>query len=151
MMPAMRQWHRVIGTLCGIGTVRVAPGTVASLVTAGVWYWWYPSVWIQWVVCGVVIVVGTWAADGLAKDMQQHDPSQVVIDECAGMWVALAGFPRSLPLVCAAFLLFRCLDIVKGPPMTQLERVPGGAGIMLDDLAAGLITRVALVIGLALI
>ena len=144
----MRQLSRVIGTMGGIGYIPLAPGTVASVATAGLWYWWYPSHGVQWVVCLVAIVAGIWAAGAVAQDVKRKDPSEVVIDEFAGMWLALAGLPKSLPLMCIALLLFRCLDIVKVPPMKQLERLPGGTGIVLDDIAAGLLTHLVLVIGL---
>ena len=146
----MRRLSSVIGTLCGIGYVPVAPGTAASIVAAGLWYWWYPGPVVQWVVCGVAIVVGLWASGSVAKQTQKEDPSEVVIDEFAGMWLVLAGLPKSLLLLCVAFMLFRVFDIIKPPPMKQLERIPGGAGIMLDDVAAGLISRLIVIIGLSL-
>ena len=138
----------VVGTIFGIGYAPVAPGTVASVVAASLWYWWYPTHWVQWAVCGVAIVAGTWAGDRLARRFLANDPSQVVIDEFAGMWVALVALPRSLPVLCVALLLFRALDIAKIPPMKQLERLPGGVGIMADDVVAGLIVRI--VIGISL-
>ena len=140
-----------IATAGGIGYAPLAPGTAASLVAAGLWYWWYPADGIQWATCGIAVVIGTWAADRFAKRLGTSDPSQVVIDEVAGMWLALAGLPRSAGIACLAFLLFRVLDIVKIPPIRQLERLPGGVGIMLDDLAAGLLTRLVLALALALV
>ena len=139
-----------VGTVCGAGYAPVAPGTVGSLVAAAAWYLWYPSHTTQWVVCAVVIAVGWWAAHVVSRRSNQEDPSEVIIDEVAGMWLALAALPRTVPVVVIAFLLFRALDITKIPPMKQLERVPGGSGIMLDDLAAGLITHGILVVGLRL-
>ena len=146
----MRRLSTLLGTLCGIGYVPVAPGTAASVVAAGVWYGWHPSAAVQWLVCGVAIVAGVWAAGDIAKRAQGTDPSQVVIDEFAGMWVALAGLPRNLPLVCIALFLFRVFDIVKSPPIKRLERLPGGVGIVLDDIAAGIFTRALLSLGLSL-
>ena len=74
----------------------------------------------------------------------KFNPSEIVVDEAVGMWLALAGLPRHGAILFLAFLLFRCFDIAKFPPMKQLERLPGGVGIMLDDIAAGLLTRLAL-------
>jgi phosphatidylglycerophosphatase A len=76
------------------------------------------------------------------------DPSSVVIDEVAGMWIALFLLPRSLPVAMAAFVLFRLLDIVKPQPARALERIPNGWGIMLDDVVAGLYANLILQLGL---
>ncbi len=65
------------------------------------------------------------------------DPSIVVIDEIVGMWIALLFLPNSIWVIALAFILFRIFDIVKPPPVRQLERIPNGWGIMLDDVAAG--------------
>lgn len=133
----------------GIGRVPLAPGTLASAAAAAVWYLIVPALWVQGLVCGVVIVTGVLAAGRAAKHLGDPDPAEVVIDEVAGMWLALLGCPRTLPVLVVAFLVFRGLDILKCFPMKQLERLPGGLGIMLDDVAAGLITRLILTIALA--
>ncbi len=133
-----------IATVGGIGHVPWASGTVASVAAVGVWYWWHPNAWTQVGVISVVAATGVWAAGWWAQRLGKDDPSQVVVDEVAGMWIALAGLPRSVIVAGAALLLFRLLDIGKCPPMRQLERLPGGWGIMADDLAAGVIARIVL-------
>lgn len=138
----------VVGTIVGVGRFPVAPGTAASLVAAALWYLWHPPPWMQWSMCPVVIAIGIWSAGATARRAQQHDPPEVVIDEFAGTWLALAGLPKDPWILCIALLLFRLLDITKPPPIRYLERVPGGMGIMLDDIAAGLITRLVMAIGL---
>jgi phosphatidylglycerophosphatase A len=70
------------------------------------------------------------------------DPSIVVIDEIVGMWVALFLLPKSLLAVSLTFLLFRIFDVVKPPPARQVERLPNGWGIMLDDLVAGVFANI---------
>ena len=139
----------LLATVFGIGSVPWAPGTLASLVAVGVWCWWHPAPATQWLAAWAVTVVGVWAAGSAARRAGAHDPSSVVIDEWAGMWLALAGLPKDLPVVLSAFALFRLLDIAKWPPMRQLERLPGGWGIMLDDVAAGVIARAVLGAALA--
>lgn len=70
---------------------------------------------------------------------QAHaDPSIVVIDEIVGMWISLAGVARGAAPFIIAFLLFRIFDVLKPEPARSLERLPGGWGIMLDDVVAGL-------------
>jgi phosphatidylglycerophosphatase A len=72
----------------------------------------------------------------------QPDPSIVVIDEIVGMWIALAGVQPGATAFIAAFVLFRLCDVLKVQPARWLERLPGGWGIMLDDVAAGLYANV---------
>ena len=139
----------LLATACGVGRAPVASGTVASAVAALLWYIAPLSAPAQGFVCGVTIAAGIWAASRLASRLQDDDPSDVVIDEFAGMWLTLLGLPKTLPILCAGFFLFRLLDIGKFPPMRQLERLPGGLGIMMDDVAAGLIGRVVLGVALA--
>ena len=133
-----------VATAGGLGRAPLAPGTVASAAAAAVWYLAAPTLWLQGVACGIAVVSGWLASDRLSKHLGDPDPSEVVIDEVAGMWLALFGCPRTLPILLAAFLLFRFFDIAKLPPMRQLERLPGGFGIMLDDVAAGIMTRLIL-------
>jgi phosphatidylglycerophosphatase A len=71
------------------------------------------------------------------------DPSIVVIDEIVGVWIALWMLPYSFVVIALAFVAFRAFDIVKPPPARQLERIPNGWGIMLDDVAAGLYANLA--------
>jgi phosphatidylglycerophosphatase A len=71
------------------------------------------------------------------------DPSIIVIDEIVGVWVALWMLPYSVTAIAVAFLAFRLFDIVKPPPARQLERLPAGWGIMLDDVAAGVYANLA--------
>ncbi len=78
------------------------------------------------------------------------DPSIVVIDEIVGMWVSLLFMPKTMFAVGAAFFLFRIFDIIKPPPTQELEKFPGGWGIMLDDVSAGayanIVTRILLLV-----
>lgn len=71
-----------------------------------------------------------------------HDPSIIVIDEIVGMLVALAFLPKTATVVVLTFVMFRLFDIVKPFPVRNLERIPAGWGIMLDDVAAGVYANV---------
>jgi len=95
----------------------------------------------------VAVVVGTWAAGAEARRRRGTDPGPVVVDEVAGQWlnflIALLFLPEtySAPVVVlavAGFFIFRFFDIFKPWPVRQLESLPGGFGIMVDDLAAGI-------------
>lgn len=85
----------------------------------------------------VITVTGFWAASKAEEQMGVHDPKQIVIDEWAGMAITLIGVPPRISSYVAAFVLFRIFDVIKPPPARQLEKLPGGYGIVLDDVFAG--------------
>jgi phosphatidylglycerophosphatase A len=95
----------------------------------------------------IVLIVGVAAAGKTEKDLGIKDPSCVVIDEVLGMGVALLWVPRTWPFLIMGLVLFRIFDIWKPPPIKKLEKLPGGWGIMLDDLLAGLYACLWLHIG----
>lgn len=137
---------------CGfIGRVPVAPGTagaaaglVAFLLTRNLPGSLPVALFI------VALAVGLWAGARHAKDLRQPDPRSVVVDEFCGMWLALVGANPSVLVMVAAFVAFRFLDIVKPPPIRQVERLPGGIGIMADDLVAGGVVRIVLLLALGI-
>jgi phosphatidylglycerophosphatase A len=92
----------------------------------------------------LVTVVGVWAASIAEKESATKDPSSVVIDELAGMLLSFYLIPLSWIGLLLGFLVFRLLDIVKPFPCRQAERLPGGLGIMADDIIAGLYTNILL-------
>jgi phosphatidylglycerophosphatase A len=85
----------------------------------------------------IVTAIGIPAATATAKASGTKDPQFVVIDEVAGQWITLLFAPVSWKTLLVGFILFRGFDIVKPPPVRQLEKLPWGAGIVLDDVAAG--------------
>ena len=87
-------------------------------------------------------MAGIWAAGVIEHHSGQNDPSIVVIDEVAGMWLALLGARQVWWYFLTALLIFRLMDVLKPGPIYRLQNLPGGWGIMLDDLAAGAVTLV---------
>ena len=85
-----------------------------------------------------VIVVGTWAAAEAERTLGTKDPGAIVVDEVAGMTLSVLTLPLTPAVVAAGFVLFRIFDVVKPFPANVAQRLPGGAGVMLDDLIAGL-------------
>jgi phosphatidylglycerophosphatase A len=85
----------------------------------------------------IITLVGIPAATRVARAAAKKDPSIVVIDEVAGQLISLVAVPLAWKTFLAGFILFRVFDIVKPPPVRQLERLPEGTGIVLDDVAAG--------------
>lgn len=149
----MSLFARLIATWFGCGYFPIGPGTVGSLgaIAAALVLVHYA----EWVPRGfavlslMAIVPAIWAADRMARDMESKDPQIVVVDEVVGQWIALAGAPilTEWGWWVAAFVLFRAFDIFKPPPIRALEKIPGGAGIVLDDVMAGIYA--ALVLALA--
>ncbi len=86
----------------------------------------------------VALAIGIPAGTIVARETGREDPGHVVIDEVVGQWIALLFCPLDWKHPLLALLLFRLFDIVKPPPARQLESLPGGWGIMFDDVAAGL-------------
>jgi phosphatidylglycerophosphatase A len=85
----------------------------------------------------VVTFVGVWAASVVAREVRTKDPQIVVVDEVAGLLVTMLPVEPSWRSVAAGFVVFRLLDMTKPGPIRRLEALPGGWGIMMDDVAAG--------------
>ncbi len=140
-------WAWAVGTFFGAGLMRPGPGTYGSVAAVLLWFgaihWWHPGATAQAVGTLIAAVlataIGIPAATIVARESGRDDPGHVVIDEVAGQWFALIAIPADWRHAALALLLFRLLDITKPPPVRQLERLHGGTGIMLDDVAAGLI------------
>jgi phosphatidylglycerophosphatase A len=90
----------------------------------------------------LVTLIGIPAATRVARASASKDPQFVVIDEGAGQLIALIAVPLSWKTFLAGFILFRAFDIIKPPPVRQLEKLPEGTGIVLDDVAAGILALV---------
>jgi phosphatidylglycerophosphatase A len=94
----------------------------------------------------VVTLVGTWAAGEAERALGSKDPGAIVVDEVAGMTLSIAAVAPTPAAIVAGFVLFRAFDIVKPFPANAAQRLPGGLGIMLDDLIAGLYALVLLIL-----
>ncbi len=129
----------VLATWFGSGCAPVASGTfgTAATVPLVLLLWWCGSVPLHLAAIVAVALAGTWAAEGAEERWGKKDPGQVVIDETAGYLVATAGLTPSLSALAGSFFLFRLMDVVKPWPARRLESLPGGIGIMADDLVAG--------------
>ncbi len=134
----MRRLAVVIASAGGAGYAPFAPGTVGSLVGLGIYFLtrhWSAGGQIA-LVLGVA-AIGTWASTEAARHFNREDPGHVVVDEVAGQLLTLLLTGAGLVGALAGFVVFRVLDIVKPWPANRLESLPGGIGIMADDLMAG--------------
>ncbi len=137
-------WATLVATFFGMGRLGPGPGTWGSAAAVLIWgiVWrWIPEQ-AQWVVLAglavLAIAVGIPAATRFARALELKDPQAVVIDEVAGQWITLLFAPVSWKTLLLGFILFRAFDILKPPPVRQLERLPEGTGVVVDDVAAGL-------------
>ncbi len=141
---------RLIATVGGVGYLHPAPGTLGSLAAL-------PLAWALHVLGGfwlfliatiVVTALGYWATQRFTDGQEDKDPSEVVVDELVGQWIAL--WPVSLgaqiaganvlalwPGILSAFILFRLFDILKPGPVGWADQQPGAFGVMADDVIAG--------------
>jgi phosphatidylglycerophosphatase A len=146
----MRTLSRVLATFFGIGLVPVLPGTAASaaatLLDMGLFRGLSGPLY-GLLVAGLFFI-GVAVSGAYAAELGRRDPGRIVIDEVCGQLVALAFLPPGWLPAGVAFALFRFFDIIKPGPIRRLERLPGGWGIMADDVGAGLaaavLTRLAL-------
>lgn len=131
---------KAISTALGAGYSPVAPGTCGTLVTVPLaWALASVGLGVYLAITAAVIALGIWAADRADRAWGTHDSGRIVIDEVAGYLLTVAAVDRShwAPLV-VGFVVFRALDIIKPPPIRWLdENLPGGFGVVLDDVAAG--------------
>ncbi len=127
------------------GYIPVAPGTWGTVVAVPLAF---ATAWLDWpwriLVVAVVILVGTWAADVVCKIREIKDPGYVVSDEIAGYMLGVMLFAGSGAVLLVGFIVFRIFDILKPAPLKSMERAPGGWGVMLDDLGAGVYTALVL-------
>jgi phosphatidylglycerophosphatase A len=143
-----------IATLFGLGMLSPAPGTVGSLAAlpVGIWIAWAGGTQALLLSALLIIVLGIWVSGVFAMRFADDDPSECIIDEVAGQWIALLPLaifhhPLSWRAILAAFLLFRLFDIVKPWPISRVERWPGGLGIMADDVLAGCVAAILVAMG----
>jgi len=141
--PRSPLWATLTATFFGIGYLRPGPGTWGSAVTVALWaalaYALNPVLRtpIAIAIAAFVILIGIPAATLVARASSNKDPQFVVIDEVAGQLITLIAAPLGWKTFLAGFILFRAFDIVKPPPVRQLEHLPEGMGIVIDDVAAG--------------
>jgi phosphatidylglycerophosphatase A len=139
----------LIATWFGCGYAPVGPGTAGSLaalviaIALNLTYGSGRGTFL--LLTAIFLLPGVWAAGVFAKRIGQKDPQVVVVDEVLGQWLTLVGAATlNWKSWLAAFVLFRLFDIWKPPPARQLEALPGGIGIVADDLMAGLYGALAI-------
>jgi phosphatidylglycerophosphatase A len=137
-------WAEQFATLFGIGRMRFAPGTAASLVAAGLAW---PIVLLLghaalFALSIAAALFAVWVSGVYESECDREDPGDCVIDELAGQWLACAFAPLTLWGFALAFVFFRLFDIAKPWPVSAAEKLKSGTGIVADDLVAGLMAGI---------
>lgn len=134
-----------IATGFSIGYLPIAPATFACLISIIIWYFLL-AYKILYIIVGIVLfILGIEISDSLSK-LWGRDPKQIVIDEYAALLLPLYFTPKRIIPFIITFLSFRFFDIVKPPPLRKIENLPGGWGIMLDDLGAAIYTTIVVLV-----
>lgn len=140
----MRTLSRVLATFFGVGLFPLIPGTAASAVAALAYRFVLPGLPgpLYALLVAALFFAGVASSAVYAAERDHPDPGRIVIDEVCGQLVALAFLPPGWVPIALAFALFRFFDIIKPWPVRRLEQLPGGWGIMADDIGAGLAAAV---------
>ncbi|MDD3087577.1 MAG: phosphatidylglycerophosphatase A [Candidatus Omnitrophica bacterium] len=142
---------RILSTFFYVGYLPLIPGTFASLAGILV-YMLIQGYALNYVLVTLLITITGFLVSGPAeKAMQRKDPPYIVIDEVSGMLLSLLFLPYDIRIIILAFILFRLLDTLKPYPAGSLEKLKAGAGIMADDLVAGIYTNIILQVSLRVI
>lgn len=130
---------------CGSGLLHPAPGTwgsLAAFLIGVIWSWFFGGIPLWFIV--IAGLLGIYICDSGEKQLGIHDAPEIVFDEWIGMWITMWAVP--LVLTPVAFLLFRFFDISKLGPIGKIQDLPGGLGIMADDVLAGIAGRLVLAV-----
>ena len=140
-------FYRCVSTGLGIGYIGKGAGTVSAGAACILWYLFQagfilPSAFCIWITL-LITILGIWTA-GKVELLWGKDSNRVVIDEIAGMCITLLFVPVTIPYILTGFVLFRFFDIVKPLYIKRLELLPGGWGVMADDILAGIYSNILL-------
>ena len=127
-----------------IGKIPLAPGTFGSLIGLPLCFL-LAEIHLSAAIIAVLLIIALaiWISNVAERTLERKDPGCIVIDEIAGMVVTLIGLPFNLTTATIGFILFRILDILKPFPIRILDkRLPGGLGIVADDVVAGIFANV---------
>ncbi|NQU26769.1 MAG: phosphatidylglycerophosphatase A [Candidatus Marinimicrobia bacterium] len=132
----------ILATVFYLGRIPGAPGTWGSMAAVLVWLILPEQMLSVFIFSGLLIflaVIGIWASQLVESERGTTDPSDIIIDEWVGQWIALLALPQTWVSVVIALVFFRIFDIAKPWPIDNLQKLPGGWGIMVDDIVAGII------------
>ena len=135
---------KIIATFFYVGYLPLIPGTFGSAAALLLYIFLKPGLLAQYAFLALFLSLGFYFSGKAEKQFNIKDPKYIVIDEVAGMFLTLLFVPLDLRLLVIGFLLFRVLDTIKPYPADRLQNLNGSAGIMLDDIVAGLYANMIL-------
>lgn len=142
----LRNFLKNLATFFGVGRFPKGPGTAGTVATIPVVLllsWAGPLVYMAFTI--LLLPIAVWAAQVYEDDQGGHDHKEIVIDEVLGFLITMTWLPMTWKSMLIGFLLFRVLDIFKPFPIGYLDRkLPGGLGVVLDDVVAGIIANIVL-------
>ncbi|MCI4624740.1 MAG: phosphatidylglycerophosphatase A [Candidatus Magnetoovum sp. WYHC-5] len=140
----IRLLFKYIASLGFIGFLPIAPGTWGTL--AGFVFLWLVQVdgFYLLILSLIVLVIGVFAAQIAEEEFNKKDSGHIIIDELCGYFVSVVFIEQSMSVLIAGFFLFRFFDIVKPQPVRLCEKLPGGFGVMLDDVMAGIYANIVI-------
>jgi len=139
-------FHKLFSSVLGIGYIK-GGGTLAAMACCICWYFaWnggYPPILLSVILTVAITLLGVWSST-VVEQIWGKDPGRVVIDEVAGMCIGLLFLPVQVKYLLCSLVLFRFFDIMKPLFIRKMESLPGGWGIMMDDVLAGVYTNILL-------
>jgi phosphatidylglycerophosphatase A len=143
----MNKFSVFITTLFGVGFFPKAPGTAGTFFAMIIYYITAVVLNIDFAIIYISLLFITFASVYLiykAENVLGHDSPKIVIDELIGYFVAVILLPKTLIVIFAAFIIFRFFDIKKPEPVNVSQKLPGGWGVVIDDVIAGIYTNLVL-------
>jgi len=135
---------KIFATFFYIGYLPVARGTLSALAALVLYYFVKDSL-LCYTLTTLFLILAGFLVSGKAENIfNKKDASEITIDDASGMLVALFLIPQKPVYIITGFLLYRLFDITKIPPLKKIETLKGSAGVMCDDLVAGIYTNLIL-------
>ncbi|MCZ6639204.1 MAG: phosphatidylglycerophosphatase A [Candidatus Dadabacteria bacterium] len=136
---------KLIATVFYVGLIPIAPGTFGTIAAIPLFYALsFTPLYLYLAITVLIILISVWASGVAEEIFGKTDPSEVVADEVCGYLVTMILVPVTLGNIFFGFLLFRLFDIAKPYPIRKFERLPGGLGIVMDDVMAGIYSCITL-------
>lgn len=142
----MNRIVEILATFFYVGKVPKAPGTWGTLAALPLWYGlsFFNPLWYMTVVF-ILVLISIFICQIYEKNTESHDSKEIVIDEVVGFLITMTWLPVTWQSAIFGFVLFRFFDILKPPPIRQLDqKVQGGVGVVIDDVAAGILANILL-------
>ena len=144
----MRYLADCIVTMLYIGRIPLAPGSWASLAAVILWLNIFNNLnyLLLPIISVILFFIGTYFSHLALKTTNKKDPSFIVVDEWVGQWITFSFLPVNYTIAILGYLLFRFFDISKVGPVKFFEKLPGAWGVMADDIIAGILSMVSLLL-----